>query len=89
MESFAAIFMLFGLVAAVLAKYLTSVRALRLKESLLETEAEARSTRGRLKASENEKGIADRNARSLERQRSLLDKKLKLCQGELEALKHE
>jgi hypothetical protein len=88
-ESFAAIFMLLGLVAAVLAKYLTSVRTLRLKESLMETEAEARATRGRLKATENEKGIADRNAKGLERQRSLLDKKLKLCQGELEGLRHE
>ena len=57
MKFFAFIFIVAGLGSTILVKYLTTVRTIRLRESLLEVEGDLRLLRGKVKQAENQKEI--------------------------------
>ncbi len=86
MEVTAGIVMLVAMAGAVLSKYLTTLRTFRLREHILQAEADVRNIRGKLKAMENERAIAERNAKTMERQRNVLEKQITNLKQELDSL---
>ena len=82
----AGIVMIVAMAGAVLCKYLTTLRTYRFRENILRAEADVRNTRGRLKAAETERSIAERNAKMMERQRSILETQIAHLKQELDSL---
>jgi len=80
-------FMIVSMVGAVLGKYLTIRRMYKLREGIFQAESDVRSVRSRLKGAENERAIAERNVKNLDRHVSSLDKQITLVKVELDTLK--
>jgi hypothetical protein len=76
-----------AMLGTIFTKYITTVRILRLRETLLEEEAGVRNLRGQLKVVQNEKGVADRQEKTLAEQKERLEKRLPRLQEELKKLK--
>ncbi len=83
MDLFAGIFIVIALGSTVLVKYRTTVRTIRLRETLIEVETELRTHRGKLKAAQNQKNVLNREVKQAQRQKKALDKKNKHHQDEL------
>ncbi len=86
MDLFAAIFIVVALGSTVLVKYATTVRTIRLRETLIEVESELRTERGKLKAAQNQKEVLTRELKKAQRQKKSLDKKSKHYEEELTSL---
>jgi hypothetical protein len=87
MEVFAIIFIVGALGSTVLVKYLTTVRTIRLRESLLESEGILRTIRGKVKQAENQRMIVKRELRQAQRQQKSLAKRTKTVETELGELR--
>lgn len=87
MEIFAIIFIVGALGSTVLVKYLTTVRTIRLREQLLESEGELRTVRGKVKQAENQKMIVKKDLRQAQRQKKALEKRTKAAESELGSLR--
>ncbi len=75
------------MLGTVFTKYITTVRILRLRETLLECEGEVRNLRGHLKVLQNERGVSERQEKTLSDQKQRLEKRLPRLQEELRKLK--
>jgi len=70
------ILMVLVMLSTVAAKYFTGTFVVRLKNSIIESDAELRNIRGQLKGLEAEAGIAKRNARTLEKKVTRLETRI-------------
>ena len=82
----AGIFIVIALASTVVVKYATTVRTIRLREKLIETEGELRTYRGKLKTAQNQKDVLTRELKQAQRQTKALDKKAKHYENELTSL---
>ena len=87
MELVAGIIMILAMVSTILSKYLTSARIIRLREAVVEAEVDVRAIRGRLKALENERAVAERNTKAIEKQKGLMEKQIANLEKELGSLR--
>ena len=86
MDLIAGIFIVIALASTVVVKYATTVRTIRLREKLIETEGALRTHRGKLKAAQNQKDVLTRELKQAQRQKKALDKKAKHYENELTSL---
>lgn len=75
-----------AVILVILAKYFTSARIQALKRYVVEAEEASRLARGRLKAAENEKIVAERNEAVSVRKKENLEKQIEKLNKELGSL---
>ena len=83
----AGLFAVLCLFAVITAKYLTSAKLQSWRQRVIESENEARKARGRMKAAENEKGVASRGVNTQERKKKTLERHIDKFRKELAELK--
>ncbi len=74
------------MLSTILTKYISTILLVRRRERLHGVEAELRDLQSRLKVVDNEKAVAERNAKSLTTQKERLEKRVPKLQKELKAL---
>ena len=75
-----------AIILVILAKYFTTARIQALKRYVVEAEEASRGARGRLKAAENEKIIAERNEGITARKKETLAKQIERLTKDLGSL---
>ena len=78
--------MVVAMLSTLLTKYLSTVLLVRRRERLHRIEAELRDLQGRLKAVENEKAVAERNAKAFTSQQERLKKRIPKLQQQLKTM---
>ena len=81
--STAGISMVLVMLGAILAKYITAVHLVRLRERLARDEAELRTTRAQLQVVETERSIVQRQEKTMSNQKTRLEKRIQNHQDEL------
>lgn len=75
-----------SIILVILAKYFTTARIEALKRYVVEAEEASRGARGRVKAAENEKVVAERNEAVTARKKDALQKQIEKLTRELGSL---
>ena len=86
MQTIAGAVLIMALLITLAVKYATTVRLVRLRERLVESEAAVRGLRTQLKGMENERAVSDSQEKSLSGQKKQLEKQIVGLQKELRGL---